>query len=74
MQKELIAQLATAQEKLRAIDRLSNHIQKVETKHEKEEIAYLIHQIIEADYLSSDLARMVASWSIQANKDLFITV
>lgn len=74
MQKELILQLATAQEKLRAIDRLSNYIQKVNTKHEKDEIAYLIHQIIEADYLSSDLYRMVASWSIQASKDLFVTI
>ena len=70
---EIIKQLAQAQEKLRAIDKLSNIIQKVNAK-QAQEVAYLIHRIIEADYIHSGIARELLSWSIEANKELFITV
>lgn len=66
-------ELYKAQEKLRAIDSLSNLIQKLSEKDSKE-VAYLIHRIIESDYLNSDLAREITSWSIQANKDLLVNI
>jgi hypothetical protein len=69
MQKELVI----AQEKLRAIDSLTNSSQKLAPE-QKDKISYLIHQIIEADYFNSDLARQVMSISLDANKDLFINV
>lgn len=73
MERELIKELANLQEKLRAIDKLSNIQQKI-TAREAKEVSYLIHQIIEADYLNSELARQITSWSLQANKDLFMSV
>jgi hypothetical protein len=66
-------ELYKAQEKLRAIDSLSNLIQKLSEKDSKE-VAYLIHRIVESDYLNSDLAREITSWSIQANKDLLVNI
>lgn len=69
MQKEL----QRSQEKLSVIHKLSNCIHKLNAK-ESKEVAYLIHRIIEADYLDTTLAREVMSWQIQANKDLFMTV
>lgn len=69
----MIQQLQRAQEKLRVIDKLSNIQQKVSSK-EAKEVAYLIHRIIESEYISSDLAREITGWSLQANKDLFVSV
>ena len=69
----MIEQLQKAQEKLRVIDKLSNCQQKVTAK-EAKEIAYLIHRIVESEYISSDLAREITGWSLQANKDLFVSV
>ena len=70
----MIKELATAQEKLRAIDTLSNCLQKIYPEGHKNNIAYLIHRIIEADYLNSELAREVTAYCIEANKGLFVTV
>lgn len=66
-------QLAIAQEKLKAIDTLSNCLAKVSI-YEKivEEISYLIHKIIEADFLDITLSREVMSWSIKINQDIFV--
>lgn len=69
----MVKQLQRAQEKLRVIDKLSNIQQKVSSK-EAKEVAYLIHRIIESEYINSDLAREITGWSLQANKDLFISV
>ena len=74
MKNEIILQLAREQEKLHAIDRLSNHIQKIDDLHMKNEIAYLIHQICEAGQMTSDLFNKVAGISIQAHKDIFVQV
>lgn len=67
----MIKELTNLQEKLRAIDTLSNCQQKLKAN-EAKEVAYLIHRIIEADYLDSTLAREITGWGIKANADLFI--
>lgn len=67
-------QLQKIQEKLRAIDRLSNCLQKIDNSSLKNDIAYLIHRIIEEEYLSSQLAREVQMYQIEANKDIFMQV
>lgn len=69
----MIQELQRAQEKLRTIDSLSNCIQKVNSDKGRE-IAYLIHRIIEAEYLDSALAREVTVWSLEANKDIFMSI
>jgi len=68
-----LKELAILQEKLRAIDKLSNYSHKLPAK-TKNDVSYLIHQIIDASYYNSDLARQVMSYGLLANKDLFITV
>lgn len=68
----MIKELATAQEKLKAIDSLSNSLQKIDDTGIVRNGLYLIHKIINADYLNSDLAREVTAFSLEANKDLFI--
>lgn len=73
MTKELLKALHTSQEKLKAIDSLSNTMQKLSNK-EAKEVAYLIHRIIDSEYYNSDLAREVLSWSLKANKDLFFEI
>ncbi len=73
MTKELLKALHTSQEKLKAIDSLSNTMQKLSNK-EAKEVAYLIHRIIDSEYYNSDLAREVLSWSLKANKDLFVEI
>lgn len=73
MTKELLKALHTLQEKLKAIDSLSNTMQKLNNK-EAKEVAYLIHRIINSEYYNSDLAREVLSWSLKANKDLFVEI
>ena len=70
----MLQQLARAQEKLKTIDSLSNYLQKIDNTTTKNNIAYLIHRIIEADYLNSDLARAVMSYGLLANRDMFVTV
>lgn len=67
-------ELSRAQEKLHAIDRLSNHMQKIDHTESKNEIAYLIHRIIECEYIDASIAREITAWSIQANADLFMKV
>lgn len=69
----MVQELQRAQEKLRTIDTLSNCIKKVNSNKGRE-IAYLIHRIIEAEYLDSGLAREVMAWSLESNKDIFMTV
>ena len=60
-------ELAIAQQKLRAIDKLTNIIQsKHATKQNKDDIAYFIHQIIESDDWTSELARELLSWQLSA--------
>ena len=70
----MIKELAIAQEKLNAIDRLSNSLQKIDDTGLKNNGLYLIHRIIDADYLNSDLAREVTAFSLEANKDLFMNI
>lgn len=67
-------ELATAQQKLRAINKLTNCIQKIKSNTQKNDIAWLIHRIIEADDFHSDLARECTAWSIEANSDIFIKI
>lgn len=67
-------ELAIIQEKLRAINTLSNNLQKIDNVKDKNNIAYLIHEIIEADYIDSNLARQITSYSIMANKKLFVAI
>lgn len=71
---DLKKELANVQEKMRAIHKLSNCIPKIESPVLKNEIAYLIHRIIEADYFSSELAREVQAFQIESNKDIFMSV
>lgn len=65
--------LQKAQEKLHIIDKLTNCMQKVDSV-TCLEIAYFIHTIIEKDDLSLDDYRAITSFSLQANKDLFVNV
>lgn len=58
------------QEKLKAINSLSNCIQKLNANQGKR-VAYLIHQIIEADYLNNTLSHDVTSFKLLANAYLF---
>lgn len=74
MQNEILKALAIAQEKLKAINSLSNNMQKLPDVNSKDDIAYLIHRIIESDYFTSELSREVTSVAIHANQDLFMTV
>lgn len=69
----MLQEMQRLQEKLRAIDKLSNYIHKLDAKQSKE-VAYLIHRIVESDYIDITLAREVTRWSIQANKELFINI
>lgn len=73
MTKETLLQLATEQEKIRAIHKLSNCIHKVSAS-EAKDIAHFIHRIIESETYNTDIARELMSWQIKANKDLFMTV
>lgn len=67
-------ELAIIQEKLKAINTLSNNLQKIDNVKAKNDIAYLIHEIIEADYIDSNLSRQITAYSIMANKDLFVAI
>lgn len=69
----MIKELSQAQEKLRIIDKMTNCIARVDSTTSKD-IAYFIHTIIEKDDLSLDDYRMVTSFSLQAYKELFISV
>jgi len=69
----MMKELQRVQEKLRAIDSLSNCIQKLDSKQSKE-VAYLIHRIADSDYIDTTLSHEITGWKIQANKDLFVTV
>lgn len=70
MNKDILNQLATEQEKIHLIHKLSNYIQKVNS-HSKNDIAYLIHRIIE-EPLTLDIRREVTSYAILANRELFM--
>lgn len=61
------------QEKLSIINKLSNCIQKVNAT-EAKDIAYFIHQIVEAADISLDMYRKLQGFQILANKDLFINI
>lgn len=61
-------------EKLKQIDRLTNSMQKIDSINIKNDIAYFIHTIIESDEMTLDMYRQVGSYSILANKDLFINI
>jgi len=69
----MIKEMQKLQEKLRTIDKLSNCIQKLDSNQSKE-VSYLIHRIVESDYINTTLAREVMGWSLQSNKELFINV
>ena len=69
----MLKEMQKLQEKLRTIDKLSNCIQKIDSKQSKE-VSYLMHRIIESDYIDTTLAREVIGWSLQSNKELFINV
>lgn len=72
--KYMKIELYNAQEKLRMIDNLVNCIQKIDNNDLKNEIAYLIHQIVESeDGISSSLARDIQHYQIIANKELFFS-
>jgi len=73
MNSELLRELARSQEKLRAIDKLSNCIQTLTVK-ETKEVAYLIHRIIDSEYIDTTLAREITLWQLQSKKDIFIKV
>lgn len=67
-------ELAIVQKKLRVIDKLSNTLapESELTQKQREECAYLIHKIIEAPEVSSDLQREVTWFQIESNRSLFI--
>lgn len=67
-------ELQRLQEKLVAIDKLSNCIQKIDNKYQHDNIAYLIHRIIEADYIDTTLARDIVAIQLLANKDIFMSI
>ena len=69
----MLKELQQMQEKIHAIDRLSNCIQKA-TVEDAKEIAYLIHRIVEAEYIDITLAREIMVYQLKTNKDLFIQV
>ena len=71
MKKELQKELALAQQKLKAIDKLSNVMQEVKSK-QKNEVAYFIHRIIEANEWSSEEARELLAWQLEGKKDIFM--
>jgi len=66
-------ELTIAQQKLNAINTLSNCIQNDITKKQKDDIAYAIHQIIDAKDFTSDIARLVTSIQIQSS-DILVKV
>jgi hypothetical protein len=67
-------ELATAQEKLRLIDKLSNILQSDELSNEdKKELAYLIHRIIDASECHSDIYRECMGWAIASHRSDFVT-
>lgn len=61
-------------EKLKQIDRLTNSMQKIDSIDIKNEIAYFIHTIIDCDEMTLDAYRQIGSYSLLANKDLFINI
>ena len=63
--------MKTSKEVLTAIDNLSNVLQEVETKKEKDDIAYLIHRIIE-NGVTAEIRDEITGWKIQGKKDLFV--
>lgn len=67
-------ELVLAQEKLNIINKLTNSLQKIDNKQIKNDIAYFIHTIIEADSISLDMYRSVTGYSIEAHKELFVRV
>lgn len=66
-------ELAEVQRTLESVDKLSNCIQKIDDISKVREIAYTIHRLIEHG-LTSDTAREVQKWQIEANKELFIKI
>lgn len=67
--------LAIEQNKIQAINKLSNIIQKLDNKKQKDDVAYLIHRICElSNFIDSNIAREITHWNIQANKELFISL
>ena len=59
------------EKELKVINDLTDVIQGLETKKEKDDVAYLIHRIIEGDKIDYN---GIASWKLQANKDIFMKV
>lgn len=64
MEKELKKLLADKQELLQAISKMTNCLQACISKEGKDEIAHRIYKLATADYLTSELARMVTSTQI----------
>ena len=72
--EDITSQLAIEQKKIDAIHKVSNLIQKTTDIKQKDDLAYFIHKIIDADYFNSELARELTAWQIECNKDLFMKV
>ena len=70
----MIKQLQLAQEKLRAIDKLTNCIQGEITSAQKNDIAYFIHEIVESTEWNSTIANKLLHWQIESKKSEFVTV
>ena len=67
-------ELATAQQKLRLINKLSNTLapESELTSEQRAECAYLIHRIVESNEITSDIMRDVTSFQIESNRSFFV--
>ncbi|MCK9371309.1 hypothetical protein M0R04_15455 [Candidatus Dojkabacteria bacterium] len=70
--KEILRELQRMQEKARAINKISNYIQKVKQGEKKDSMAYFIHRICESVEMDSGLSQELLHWSLEANSDLFM--
>ena len=59
------------EEKIKTIDILTNCIQSIDNKKIKDDIAYLIHCIIDGIKIDYNI---IAQYKILANKDLFVKI
>ena len=60
----------TNQEKFKQIDILTNCLQLIKKNSLKNEVAYLIHQIINND-VNDDIYDIIASYKIESKKEIF---
>lgn len=67
-------ELAKTQQLLKVIDKLTNTIQELETKKEKDNLAYFIHQLIEEGEINTKYASQITAWQLRGKKDMFYSV